>query len=81
MRLLPISLLSALFATVVLADSPEHALTGVATPGEPADPADDSDLPDPTIFNSIEVPPLPDIEGEKFNTTIRDGYWFVKHHS
>lgn len=28
-----------------------------------------------TIFNDIKVPPMKDIEGEKFNETIKDGYW------
>jgi protein disulfide-isomerase len=24
---------------------------------------------------------LPEIDGEKFNATIKEGYWFVKNHS
>lgn len=68
MRLLPISLLSTLFASVVLAQS-----------GDGSDEA--SDVPKPTIFNGVEVPPLPEIDGESFNKTVADGYWFVKHHS
>lgn len=39
------------------------------------------DLPDPTVFNGIQVPPIIDLEGEKFDFTVKDGYWFVKHHS
>jgi protein disulfide-isomerase len=42
-----------------------------------ADPADVQ----PTVFNGVEVPPMPQIEGENFNGTIKDGWWFVKHHS
>jgi hypothetical protein len=28
-----------------------------------------------TVFNDIKVPQMKDIEGEKFNETIKDGYW------
>jgi len=78
MRLLSISLLSALFATVVFAEGPEQPLAAAAAPNEVAE---DADTPDPTIFNGIEVPPLLDINGEQFSTITKDGYWFVKHHS
>ena len=30
-----------------------------------------------TVFNDIKVPQMKDIEGEKFNETIKDGYWYV----
>ena len=80
MRLLPISLLCTLFASVAIADSSENSLGSTQIPGEISDESE-TDLPEPTFFNGIEVPPLPDIDGEKFNTTVRDGYWFVKHHS
>lgn len=76
MRLLPLSLFCTLFASVAIAESSEEKL------GSSEEASDDSpDLPDPTIFNGIQVPPLIDIEGEKFNATVKDGYWFVKHHS
>ncbi len=76
MRLLPVSLLYALFASVTIA--------GLAEEGYQQGPDSSGELSDdapPTIFNGISVPALPDIEGEKFNTTVKDGYWFVKHHS
>ena len=28
-----------------------------------------------TVFNDIKVPSMKDIEGEKFNETVKDGYW------
>jgi hypothetical protein len=28
-----------------------------------------------TVFNDVKVPQMKDIEGEKFNETIKDGYW------
>lgn len=97
MRLLPISLLYTIFASVVIAEagSTDKGLEkGLKTPvaavaGSEIKPAaadadldsDDSDLPKPTIFNGVEVPPLANIDGEKFDVTVKDGYWFVKHHS
>ena len=30
-----------------------------------------------TTFNDIEVPPMPDIEGDKFDNTVKDGYWYA----
>jgi protein disulfide-isomerase len=80
MRLLPISLLCSLFATAIIADSSEKILPSTDIAGDASDEGS-ADGPEPTVFNGIQVPPLPDIEGEKFNTTVKDGYWFVKHHS
>lgn len=79
MRLLPVSLLYALFASVTIAASPEQKLASPDTPGELVD--DTAEAAAPTTFNGVSVPALPNIEGEKFNTTVKDGYWFVKHHS
>lgn len=42
---------------------------------------DDDEDTKPTVFNGIEVPPLPEVTGEKFNETVKGGYWFVKHYS
>jgi hypothetical protein len=28
-----------------------------------------------TLFNGIKVPPMKDIEGDKFAETIKEGYW------
>lgn len=30
-----------------------------------------------TVFNDNKVPQMKDIEGTKFNETIKDGYWYV----
>jgi hypothetical protein len=79
MRLLPITLLYSLFATSIIAESSEKALGSTDATLESSD--EGSDVPEPTVFNGVRVPALPDIEGEKFNTTVKDGYWFVKHHS
>jgi hypothetical protein len=84
MRLLPVSLLVTLFASTVIAEAPEQRLGAADIPGEITPPSSDEgvdDVPQPTIFNGVEVPPLPEIEGEKFGTVVKDGYWFVKHHS
>jgi protein disulfide-isomerase len=70
MRLLPISLLCTLFASAAIASPPE-------VPGE----ISEEEPTQPTVFNGVEVPALPEIEGEKFNATIKEGYWFMKHHS
>ena len=35
----------------------------------------------PTTFNGVKVPPMKDLNGEQFDQEIKDGYWFVKHHS
>jgi len=42
---------------------------------------DEEDEDKPTVFNGVEVPPLPELTGEKFNETVKDGYYFVKHYS
>ncbi|RVX67270.1 hypothetical protein B0A52_09307 [Exophiala mesophila] len=39
------------------------------------------DAGDYTIFNGIKVPPMKDIQGPEFQSTIKDGYWWVKHYS
>lgn len=84
MRLLPVSLLFTLFASVVIAEAPEQRLGAADIPGEITPPSSEESVderPQPTIFNGVEVPPMPEIDGEKFNTVTKDGYWFVKHHS
>ena len=84
MRLLPVSLLCALFSSVVIAESSEKVVGFPDLPGEIPQSKEEipaEDVPQPTIFNGVEVPPLPDIDGEKFNSTVKGGYWFVKHHS
>jgi len=87
MRLLPVSLLLAVFSSVVTSEAPEQPLGATAVAKELPDlkaestKEDVDDIQPPTIFNGVEVPPIPDIDGSKFNATIKDGYWFVKHHS
>lgn len=34
-----------------------------------------------TVFNGINVPPMVELTGTKFDDEIRHGYWFVKHYS
>jgi protein disulfide-isomerase len=72
MRFLPVSLLT-LYASLVIA-APQEKKKKASTD-------DGSDEPKPTVFNGVEVPVLPEINGEKFNATVKEGYWFVKHHS
>lgn len=38
-------------------------------------PADTGEAADYTIFNDVRVPPMLDIEGDKFDETVKDGYW------
>ncbi|RDL33617.1 uncharacterized protein BP5553_07985 [Venustampulla echinocandica] len=75
MRLLALPILCALFASVVTAESSEPK------PNSDISEKGSTDVPEPTIFNGIEVPPLPEIAGGAFDSTVKDGYWFVKHHS
>ncbi|KAE9363664.1 thioredoxin-domain-containing protein [Stipitochalara longipes BDJ] len=77
MRLLPISLLYALFATAAFSESIEKRTGDTEVPIA----EDVNDGPLPTTFNGVKVPVLPEIDGEKFNGTIKEGYWFVKHYS
>lgn len=41
-------------------------------------PADDGTSGDYTIFDGLKVPPMIEIEGDKFAETVKDGYWYVK---
>ena len=57
--------------------------TAAAPPGSPKGttdnkaetPATGGDAVEDTIFNGITVPPLKEIEGDKFAETIKEGYW------
>ncbi|TVY52061.1 Uncharacterized protein LCER1_G004615 [Lachnellula cervina] len=80
MRLLPITLFYSLFATGIIAESSEKALGSTDATLESSDEAS-ADVPEPTVFNGVQVPPLLDMDGEKFDEITADGYWFVKHHS
>ena len=44
-------------------------------------PAGTKEAVEYTTFNGIHVPPMPDITGDDFAETIKDGYWWVKHYS
>jgi protein disulfide-isomerase len=77
MRLLPISLLYALLASVAFSENPKKRTGDSEVPIE----EDVSDGPQPTIFNGVKVPVLAELDGEKFNGTIKEGYWLVKHYS
>jgi protein disulfide-isomerase len=81
MRLLTIPVLFALCASVIAAESSETPLGTTEIPSETPTEELENDGPGPTIFNGMEVPPIPEIDGEKFNTTVAEGYWFVKHYS
>lgn len=73
-----LSILCALFASSVVAQSSSASVKrGTSAKSD----AEDDEGPQPTIFNGVEVPPLLDIDGEKFSATVAEGWWFVKHHS
>jgi hypothetical protein len=71
MRLLSVSLLLALCGATI-ANTLEKRTEGEAS---------DSDTVKPTVFNGVEVPPMIQIVGQDFNTTVKEGWWLVKHHS
>jgi len=54
-------------STAVLA---EEAVTGER-------PAGDGEAVDYTVFNGLKVPPMIDIEGDKFAETVKEGYWYA----
>ena len=33
---------------------------------------------DSTLFNGVEVPPMKEINGEKFEEETKNGYWYVR---
>jgi hypothetical protein len=38
-------------------------------------PAEGGEAVDYTVFDGIQVPPMKEIEGDKFAQTIKSGYW------
>lgn len=60
-------------------EGPEVPKAPSPEPSEEETEAEDE--PQPTKFNGITVPVMKEIEGEKFDETVKDGYWFVKHYS
>lgn len=73
MRLLRAPFLLTLFLSVLAAP--------VDTTTEEVLAEAEDDAVKPTIFNGVEVPPLTQIPGAKFDATIKDGWWLVKHFS
>ena len=74
--------LVALFSTTLAAPPGRTKDTGIstdATEGETS--ASGGEGVEYTIFNDIRVPPMKEIEGDKFAETIKEGYWWVKHYS
>ena len=55
-------------STAVLA---EEAVTGEG-------PAENGETVDYTVFNGLKVPPMIDIEGDKFAETVEEGYWYCR---
>lgn len=51
----------------------ENVLDDDAVQGET--PAKGKEAVQYTVFNDIKVPPMPNIKGEDFANTIKDGYW------
>jgi hypothetical protein len=38
---------------------------------------EDGKAVDYTIFNGLKVPPMIEIEGDKFAETVKEGYWYA----
>lgn len=53
---------------VVLANEAMHGETAV----------DDGEAVDYTIFDGVKVPPMVEIEGDKFAETVKEGYWYAR---
>lgn len=51
----------------------DNVLAKGAVEGET--PAEGGEAIEYTVFNGIKVPPMIEIEGDKFKETIADGYW------
>lgn len=70
--------LAAVFTTSFAAPpgSPKgNVLSDDAVSGET--PAEGGEAIDYTVFNGIKVPPMAEIEGGKFEETVKDGYWYA----
>ncbi|RMD42881.1 hypothetical protein DV735_g2242, partial [Chaetothyriales sp. CBS 134920] len=76
----PALLAWALAALSVVSAGPVPAAKGAAAVPETA-PEPVADAQDYTEFNGIKVPPLKEIQGDEFDQTIQDGYWWVKFYS
>ncbi|KZF25322.1 putative disulfide isomerase [Xylona heveae TC161] len=84
--LLPVSLVSLLLSPVIAAPPPEYTpeATGAAATGSSLNSqsirGEDSEGAG-TVFNGVNVPPMKEINGAKFDEEIKDGYWLVDHYS
>lgn len=67
-RVLAVSQLQENTAEIVAQNVDKIAESAAAAAGE-------DDGIEYTIFDNIRVPQMKDIEGEKFNETIKEGYW------
>ena len=63
------------FAAPPIRERGTHLLAEEAVTGET--PAEDGQAVDYTIFNDLKVPPMTEIEGDKFAETVKDGYWYA----
>ena len=63
------------FATPLTREGGTAVLAEEAVTGET--PVEDGEAVDYTIFNDLKVPPMIEIDGDKFAETVKDGYWYV----
>ena len=68
--LLPYLLLSSPILASAQIDAPARDVAA-------ASPAEADDTPKSTTFNGVDVPPLRDISGDKFDEEVKEGYWYV----
>ncbi len=61
--------------TALLVTSSVAAPPGRGASSDGVDAAAGEEALKSTNFNGIEVPPMKEIEGDKFAETIKDGYW------
>jgi hypothetical protein len=64
-----------IFAASPTQERESAVLSEEAVAGEAS--AKDGEAEDYTIFNGLKVPPMVDIEGDKFAETVKDGYWYA----
>jgi len=64
-----------IFAAPPTQERDSAVLSEEAVAGET--PAKDGEAVDYTIFNGLKVPPMVEIEGNKFAETVKDGYWYA----
>ena len=64
-----------IFAASSTQDGSTAVLSEEAVTGEK--PAGDGEAVDYTVFNGLKVPPMIDIEGDKFAETVKEGYWYA----